>query len=41
VYLVDKTGKVRQKWVGELGEEGGKEATKAIDGLLAEAAPKK
>lgn len=36
VYLVDKTGNVRYRWAGELGDEGYKDFTKLIDGLLAE-----
>ena len=36
VYLVDKTGNVRQRWEGELGEEGYKKMTRQIDELLAE-----
>jgi thiol-disulfide isomerase/thioredoxin len=36
VYLVDKAGKVRHRWEGELGDEGYKTMTGFIDGLLAE-----
>lgn len=36
VYVVDKTGAVRQRWEGELGDEGYKKMTKLIDELLAE-----
>jgi thiol-disulfide isomerase/thioredoxin len=36
VYLVDKGGKVRQRWEGELGTEGHKSMTEQIDKLLAE-----
>jgi thiol-disulfide isomerase/thioredoxin len=36
VYLVDKTGNVRQRWEGELGAEGYKSMTDQIDKLLAE-----
>jgi len=39
VYIVDKTGAIRDKWVGELGEEGYKKFTKRIDALLAEPTP--
>lgn len=41
VYLVDRAGQVRWRWEGELGDGGYKDLTKRIDGLLAEAAPKK
>lgn len=40
VYLVDKAGNVRQYWEGELGDDGFKKLTCAIDGLLAEQPPK-
>jgi thiol-disulfide isomerase/thioredoxin len=36
VYLVDKAGKVRQRWEGELGAEGYRTMTEQIDKLLAE-----
>jgi peroxiredoxin len=36
VYLVDKAGRVRYRWEGELGEEGYKKFTGLIDELLAE-----
>ena len=36
VYLVDKAGKVRQRWEGELGAEGYKSMTEQINKLLAE-----
>ncbi len=36
IYLVDKAGKVRHRWEGELGAEGYKTMTGFIDGLLAE-----
>jgi thiol-disulfide isomerase/thioredoxin len=36
VYLVDKAGKVRQHWDGELGADGYKTMTEQIDKLLAE-----
>ncbi len=39
VYLVDKSGNVRQKWEGELGDAGYKKITGQIDDLLKEAAP--
>lgn len=40
MYLVDKAGNVRQRWEGELGDDGYKKMTTLIDGLLAEPAPK-
>ena len=40
VYLVDKAGNVRERWEGELGDEGYKKVTKQIDALLKEASPK-
>jgi thiol-disulfide isomerase/thioredoxin len=40
LYLVDKSGTVRQRWEGELGAEGYKKATAKIDELLAEQQPK-
>lgn len=40
VYLVDKAGNVRQRWEGELGNDGYKKAARAIDALLAEQPPK-
>jgi len=36
VYLVDRTGHVRNYWEGELGDDGYKDMTRAIDALLAE-----
>ena len=36
VYLVDKAGKVRHRWEGELGADGYKTMTGMIDKLLAE-----
>jgi hypothetical protein len=36
VYLVDKTGAIRQRWAGELGDDGFKKITTQIDELLAE-----
>ena len=39
VYLVDKAGKVRKKWEGELGAEGFEELTADLETLLAEPAP--
>lgn len=36
VYLIDKTGAVRERWEGELGEKGFKQLTRSIDALLAE-----
>jgi thiol-disulfide isomerase/thioredoxin len=36
VYLVDKTGIVRHRWEGELGDDGFKKVTAQIDELLAE-----
>jgi thiol-disulfide isomerase/thioredoxin len=36
VYLVDKAGKLRERWEGELGAEGYKRMTARIDQLLAE-----
>jgi thiol-disulfide isomerase/thioredoxin len=36
LYLVDKAGKVRHRWEGELGEEGYKTMSGRIDKLLAE-----
>jgi peroxiredoxin len=36
VYIVDKAGKVRQRWEGELGADGYKTMTGFIDKLLAE-----
>jgi peroxiredoxin len=36
VYLVDKQGRVRERWEGELGDEGYKKMTAKIDALLAE-----
>lgn len=40
VYVVDKTGHVRNYWEGELGDDGAKKFTARIDELLAEPAPK-
>jgi thiol-disulfide isomerase/thioredoxin len=39
VYLVDKSGDIRDRWEGELGEEGYRKVTERIDQLLAEQAP--
>jgi peroxiredoxin len=36
VYLVDKAGKIRYRWEGELGDDGYKTMTKRVDLLLAE-----
>ncbi|GEM_PF-791155 len=36
VYLVDKTGAIRDKWAGELGKAGYTKLTAQIDALLAE-----
>jgi thiol-disulfide isomerase/thioredoxin len=36
IYLVDKTGAVRHRWEGELGDDGYKKVTGQIDELLAE-----
>jgi thiol-disulfide isomerase/thioredoxin len=36
IYLVDKHGRIRHHWDGELGTEGFKTVTDQIDGLLAE-----
>lgn len=36
VYLVDKSGRIRDAWVGELGKTGFAKLTDAIDSLLAE-----
>ncbi|HEX4591128.1 MAG TPA: redoxin domain-containing protein [Gemmataceae bacterium] len=36
IYLVDKAGNIRQRWEGELGEDGYKTMTAEIDKLLAE-----
>ena len=36
VYLVDKTGIVRDRWEGELGDDGFKKASQVIEGLLVE-----
>jgi len=36
VYLVDKTGTIRQRWEGELGDDGYKKITRQIDELMAE-----
>ncbi len=36
VYLVDRSGKVRHRWEGELGDAGAKKFTGLIDELLAE-----
>jgi peroxiredoxin len=36
VYLVDKTGNVRYRWAGELGDDGFKKVSGIIDELLAE-----
>jgi len=40
VYLVDKTGTIRRRWEGELGNDGFKTVTGQIDELLAEQSPK-
>ena len=40
IYLVDKTGNIRYRWEGELGDNGYKQVTGRIDGLLAERAAK-
>jgi thiol-disulfide isomerase/thioredoxin len=37
IYLVDKTGAVRSRWEGELGDDGYRKVTTQIDELLAEA----
>jgi thiol-disulfide isomerase/thioredoxin len=37
VYVVDKNGNVRQRWEGELGDDGYKKVTGLIDELLGEA----
>jgi thiol-disulfide isomerase/thioredoxin len=34
IYLVDKAGKIRHRWDGELGEEGYRKVTAQIDDLL-------
>jgi hypothetical protein len=39
IYLVDKAGKVRYHWDGELGSDGYKKVTRQIDELLAERPP--
>jgi thiol-disulfide isomerase/thioredoxin len=36
LYLVDKTGHIRHRWEGELGEDGYKKVTQLIDELLDE-----
>jgi peroxiredoxin len=36
IYLLDKTGTVRHRWAGELGDDGYKKVTGQIDALLAE-----
>ena len=36
IYLVDKAGRIRQRWEGELGDEGFKTMTRRINELLAE-----
>jgi thiol-disulfide isomerase/thioredoxin len=36
IYLVDKSGTIRHRWEGELGDEGYKTVTAQIDALLAE-----
>jgi peroxiredoxin len=36
VYLIDRSGKIRERWEGELGEAGYEKLTKKIDQLLAE-----
>ena len=41
IYLVDKEGKIRHRWDGELGEDGFKKVTAQIEGLLAEKAGRK
>jgi peroxiredoxin len=40
IYLVDKTGNVRYRWAGELGDDGFKKVSGLIDELLAEKAAK-
>jgi thiol-disulfide isomerase/thioredoxin len=40
IYLVDKSGKIRHRWEGELGDDGYKKVTGQIDELLAEQPPK-
>jgi thiol-disulfide isomerase/thioredoxin len=40
IYLVDKTGNVRFRWEGELGDSGYKKVTAQIDDLLGEKSPK-
>ena len=40
IYLVDKTGAIRHKWEGELGDDGNKKVTAQIDELLSEQAEK-
>jgi thiol-disulfide isomerase/thioredoxin len=40
IYLVDKTGNVRFRWEGELGDAGYKKVTAQIDDLLGEKSPK-
>ena len=39
IYLVDKAGKIRYRWEGELGDDGYKKVTAQIDKLLAERSP--
>lgn len=39
IYLVDKSGKLRSRWDGELGEAGFAKVTAEIDALLKEPAP--
>ena len=39
VYLVDKAGRVRYRWEGELGDGGAKKMAGLIDALLAEQPP--
>jgi peroxiredoxin len=39
VYVVDKTGNIRQRWEGELRKDGFKAVTEQIDNLLDEPSP--
>jgi thiol-disulfide isomerase/thioredoxin len=40
IYLVDKAGRVRYRWEGELGDDGYEKVTGLIDTLLSERSPK-
>lgn len=40
-YLIDKSGRVRERWEGEFGGEGYKKLTSKIDALIAEPVPRK